>query len=62
MKAIDPIFLQNIFFEKLLIQFDEILADRKGFEPSERGHRSLVFKTSALNRSATYPIPFYIFF
>ncbi len=31
------------------------MAEREGFEPSERGHRSTVFKTAAFNHSATSP-------
>ena len=32
------------------------MAEREGFEPSERGHRSTVFKTAAFNRSAISPV------
>lgn len=33
----------------------EVLAEEVGFEPTDEDHSSLVFKTSALNRSATLP-------
>lgn len=32
------------------------MAEREGFEPSERCSRSTVFKTAAFNRSAISPI------
>ena len=31
------------------------MAEEEGFEPSERGYRSTVFKTAAFNHSATPP-------
>lgn len=33
----------------------KLLAEEVGFEPTDEDHSSLVFKTSALNRSATLP-------
>lgn len=38
------------------------MADEKGFEPSKRYKRLPVFKTGAINRSATHPYFDYIGF
>src|SRR5579883_2426909 len=39
------------------LEYSKLSEERVGFEPTERSSRSAVFKTAALNRSATSPHP-----
>lgn len=43
------------YFSFNFIDFIRQLAERVGFEPTDGGYPSLVFKTSAFNRSAIFP-------
>lgn len=42
-------------FGTYLMNLNKRMAEGVGFEPTDGGYPSLVFKTSAFNRSATLP-------